>query len=68
MKCPKDNRIRPIFIIRNDKREVVVSDGKGNAYECGDTPWIISEDYINKQNLINPMEYEFDRGLSGMDF
>lgn len=67
-KLPVDGRIRPVFIIRNNKREVVVSDGKGNAYDCKDNPWINSEDYVKNGNLINSKDYEFSRGLSGFDF
>ena len=65
-KCPEDGRIRPVFIIRNNKREMVTSGGDSNAYKRYSTGY--SHDDIPKlENLIDPATYEFDSGLTGLD-
>ncbi len=69
-KCPKDNRSeRPVFIITNNKRTLVIADGKGDCY------MVEGLDFYKKldtkclpKNKVNPDDYEFERGLNGFDF
>lgn len=67
-KGPKDGRVRPVYIIKDNKRRVVVSDGKGNCYECGNNCYANDIEFVKPEFLIDPNDYEFDHGLSGMDF
>jgi len=67
-KLPIDNRVRPVYVLRNKKREVVVSDGKGNAFDCGNNPHTTPEDFIKPELLIKKKDYQFIRGLTGFDF
>lgn len=68
MKCPIDNRIRPIYITYDNKRLMVIADGLGNAYKTYSEGYSAYGDKPLIENLINPNEYEFERGLSGMDY
>jgi hypothetical protein len=68
-KCPVDNRKnRHVFIITNNKRTVVVVDGKGHAYKAYGEGYDIFSSVCKVENIINPKDYEFDRGMTGMDF
>lgn len=64
-KCPVDGRMdRPIYIITNNRRTLAVADGMGHAYRA-------DNGYVSKclpETRYDPAEYEFERGLSGMDF
>lgn len=63
-----DGRIRPVFIRINGERKLAVSDGKGNLYRLPDLYVDSYIKYITKDNFLNPNDYEYERGLSGMDF
>jgi hypothetical protein len=67
-KCPKDNRIRPVFVIMNNKRTLVTADGKGHAYKTYGEGVNVYSCIPKPENLIDPDLYEFERGLSGFDF
>lgn len=67
-KCPVDGRERPVYITMNNKRTLAISDGKGDAYKVVGDGY---EAYSTKpipENKYDPDDYEFERGLSGMDF
>ena len=65
-KCPKDGREnRPIYIIINNKRTLAVADGKVHAYKVYDEGY---SSVCKPENKYDPNNYEFERGLSGMDF
>lgn len=68
MKGPRDGRVRPVFVIKNNKRTLAISDGKGNCYDAHDDLYGNYDKYIRKQDLLHPNDYEFERGLSGFDF
>jgi len=66
-KCPVDGRIdRPVFIRLKGKRTLALSDGMGHAYNNGDK--YIHSDKCLPEKRYSPSEYEFEEGLSGMDF
>ena len=68
-KCPKDNREnRLIYIIINNKRTLAVSDGKGHAYKVYGKGYDIYNSVCKSENKYDTNDYEFERGLSGMDF
>lgn len=68
-KCPKDGRKdRPVYIIYNNKQTLAVADGNGNAYKVYGESYKVYSSKCKIENLYKPEEYEFDRGLSGMDF
>lgn len=70
-KCPKDGRKnRPVYITMNNKRTLAVAGGNGHAYidRALNGFYEVLETELTEENLIDPDEYEFDRGLSGMDF
>lgn len=68
-KCPVDGREnRPIFITYQNKRTLAVADGKGHAYKVYGEGHEVYESKCLPENKYDPDEYEFDRGLSGMDF
>ena len=68
-KCPVDGRMdRPVFIITNNKRTLAITDGMGHAYKIYGDSYMGTECKCLPENRYNPSEYEFDRGLSGMDF
>lgn len=68
-KCPKDGRInRPIYITVKNKRVLAVADGTGHAYKTyGGYPAAYGS-ICKPENKYDPKDYEFERGLSGMDF
>jgi hypothetical protein len=69
MKCPIDGRPdRPIFITHNNKRTLAVADGKGDAYKVYGEGYDAYSSKCKPENKYHPDDYEFDRGLSGMDF
>ena len=69
VKCPKDGRKnRPIFIIINNKRTLAVADGEGHAYKVYGEGYDVFNSKCKIENKYLPEEYEFERGLSGMDF
>lgn len=70
---PIDNRIRPVYVFTgsgcNIRRIVVVSDGKGNAYDCGNDLYKgCDESVVNYKNLIDSTTIRFERGISGQEF
>lgn len=68
-KCPIDNRgNRCVYIIMNNERVLVVTDGLGNAYSVYGEGYDAYDSKCLPENLINPNDYEFERGLSGMDY
>ena len=68
-KCPKDGRRnRPIYITHNNKQTLAVADGIGNAYKVYGSGYDVYESICKPENIYDPKDYEFDRGLSGMDF
>lgn len=68
-KCPKDNRSdRPIYIVCNGKRTLAVADGKGHAYKVYGEGLGVYESKCLPENIYDPDEYEFERGLTGFDF
>jgi hypothetical protein len=67
-KGPKDGRVRPVFVLVNNKIKLAVSDGKGNCYECFGDLYGSDEKYITPENLLDPSTYEYERGLTGFDF
>lgn len=68
-KCPKDGRVnRPIFIIVKNKKTLAISDGKGDAYRVYGSGYEVFDSVCKPENKYEPNEYEFDRGLNGMDF
>lgn len=68
-KCPIDGREdRPIFITYKNKRTLAVADGKGHAYKVyGKYPKVYDSKCL-PENIYDPEEYEFERGLTGFDF
>ena len=68
-KCPKDGRKnRPIYIIYKNKRTLAVADGEGHAYKVYGEGYTAYSSKCLPENKYSPEDYEFDRGLSGMDF
>ena len=68
-KCPIDNRVpRPVFITINNKRVCAMADGKGDCYKMYGTDYMQLKSKCLPENKYNPEDYEFERGLSGMDF
>lgn len=68
-KCPVDERIdRPVFIITNNERTLAIADGMGHAYKVYGDSYMGTECKCLPENRYDPSEYEFDKGLSGMDF
>jgi hypothetical protein len=68
-KCPIDGREnRPVFIIFNNKRTLALSDGLGDAYRVYGEGYDVYNSKCLIENKYNPNEYEYERGLSGMDF
>lgn len=68
-KCPIDGRQnRPIFIIHNNKRVLALSDGLGDAYKIYGDSYMGCDCVCKIENKYDPNDYEFERGLGGMDF
>jgi len=68
-KCPKDGRKnRPVFIIYKNKRIMAMADGKGHAYKTYGDDYMQLDSKCFPENKYDPNEYEFERGLRGMDF
>lgn len=68
-KCPKDNRLnRPIYITYKNEQTLAIADGKGHAYKVYGEGYDVYSSKCKPENRYDPSEYEFDRGLSGMDF
>ena len=68
-KFQKDGREnRPIYIITNNKRTLAVADGKGHAYKVYGEGYEVFNSVCKPENKYDPNDYEFERGLSGMDF
>ena len=68
-KCPVDGREnRPIYIIINNARTLAVADGKGHAYKVYGDGYDAYSSECQPGNKYDPASYEFERGLSGMDF
>lgn len=68
-KCPIDGRAdRPVFIIFENKRTLAMTDGKGNAYKVYGEGYNVFSSKCLPENLYNPTDYEFERGLSSFDF
>jgi hypothetical protein len=65
---PLDGRIRPVYVIMDNRHVIVVSDGKGNAFDCENDPYKGCNDNLIKNEPIDPTKFKFERGLSGMDF
>lgn len=66
-KCPKDGRKRPVYIKIKGKRILAIADGCGNVFKTysEDYPYL---DECLPENMYDPEEYEFERGLSSHDF
>lgn len=68
-KCPKDGRAnRPVYIITNNKRTLAMADGEGDCYKVYGEGYMQLDSKCLPENKYNPNDYEFERGLSGMDF
>jgi len=68
-KCPVDGREnRPVFITTNNKRTLAMADGKGHAYKVYGEGYDAFNSICKLENRYSPEAYEFERGLSGMDF
>lgn len=73
MKGPKDGHSgRPVFVIMNNKRKLAISDGNGNCYDAHEDLYCDKygnyDKYMTPENILDPKDYEFERGLSGFDF
>lgn len=68
-KCPKDGRMnRPIYIITNNKQTLAVTDGLGHAYKVYGEGYYQYDSICKPENIYDPKDYEFERGLRAMDF
>lgn len=68
-KCPIDGRMnRPIYIRIDGKRVVAIADGQGHAYKVYGEGFDAFKSLCKPENKYDPDEYEFERGLTGMDF
>jgi hypothetical protein len=68
-KCPVDHRPnRPVYIIVNNERCLAVADGEGHAYKVYGEGYEVYSSVCKPENKYDPTDYEFERGLSGMDF
>lgn len=68
-KCPIDGREnRPVYIKINGKSVLAIADGKGHAYKVYGEGYDVLQSECKPENMYNPDEYEFERGLSGMEF
>lgn len=70
---PLDDRIRPVKCFTGSgnliHRICVISDGKGNAYDCENDLYKGTEsNRIKPENLIDPTTIKFDTGYSGHEF
>jgi len=68
LKCPIDNRKRPIYITVNGRTVLAMADGKGHAYKVYGEGYDVYESRCLPNLKYDPSKYEFKRGLSGMDF
>lgn len=69
---PLDNRKRPVKCFTGSGNSIhricVISDGKGNAYDCENNPYnAFEESRINPKNLIDPLTIRYDTGFSGQE-
>ncbi len=68
---PLDDRIRPVKCFTGSgnliHRICVISDGKGNAYDCENNPYKADKIRIRPENLIDPTTIKFDTGFSGQE-
>lgn len=67
-KCPKGGKNRPIYIIYNNVRTLAVTNGNGHAYKVYGEGYDVFDSICKPENKYNPNDYEFERGLRGMDF
>lgn len=68
-KCPKDGRKNMlIYITTNNKRVLAIADGDGHAYKVYGDGYDAYNSVCKPENKYSPAEYEFERGLNGMDF
>lgn len=68
-KCPKDGRAkRPVYITVNNKRTLAMADGTGDCYKVYGEGYEGFSSECLPENKYDPKDYEFERGLSGMDF
>jgi hypothetical protein len=68
-KCPVDGKAnRPVYIRINRQRVLAVADGQGHAYRVYGEGCDQYSSVCKPENRYDPCEYEFARGLSGMDF
>jgi hypothetical protein len=68
-KCPKDGRANRLIYIRiNNKRVMAVADGQGHAYKVYGELYDAYQSVCKPENRYHPDDYEFERGLRGMDF
>lgn len=66
---PIDGRIRPVFAYKDNVRIVIVSDGKGNGYNCKNDIYLgCDPKFVIPENLIDPTTFKFERGISGQEF
>lgn len=59
---------RPVFITLNGKQTLAVADGNGDAYKVYGEGYDVYSSECKPENIYDPSEYEFDKGLSGFDF
>lgn len=67
-KCPKDSRVRPIYILLNNVKTLAMADGKGHAYKVYGEGYDVLLSKCLPKNRYDPKDYEYIRGLSGMEF
>ena len=70
---PLDDRIRPVKCFTGSGNSIhricVISDGKGNAYDCENDLYKGCErDRFEIENLIDPLTIKYDTGYSGQEF
>lgn len=57
-----------IYIITQNKRELAVTDGSGHAFKVYGEGYDRYESECKAENMYDPDEYEFERGLRPMDY
>ncbi len=70
---PLDDRIRPVKCLAGSRNKIhqicVISDGKGNAYDCeNDLYKGCDPSRVKPENLIDPVTISYVAGFSGQEF
>jgi len=67
---PMDDRIRPVYIKLNGNTHttMAISDGKGNMYKTYSEGYDAYSDVPKPENLLDPKDYVFERGMTSFDF